>query len=418
MFRIKLFIFSLACAGLFLTSCEDDLTGGGGTGGGGAIDAPFVSLVDGLDVLSFDSSVTPGADFRVTLDAVSNGAQLKAVELLRDGFSLTTDEFDNEAIADTEEQNPQLLFGTDKDGITWTYGFTAPDVEGSYLYDFEVTDDNDEVSTTSITITVEAPLVVVNPEVTVETNASIMAPANSLVKVNVTGVKGTYDIASIAVWENGSLISDAARLFYNDVVFDSNPLPLFSPDSEGFTSGVTIRTTTGTNSYTIRLTDTEENQADFTFEIVEEMNTTPLQNTFNFVLFSNASGPSLGGLDLDNGVAVSSSSDMAEIRDRGIDLGLPDASNWLQQVEPVNGSELRIVDLAQLPEGFGFAAVTSKEQVAVAFNTGASVASSPALQVGDLLAVSSPTNIYIMQVETVNATTTNNDDYYEFSIKY
>jgi len=417
MLRIKFFIFSLACVGLFLTSCGDDPIDGG-TPGGGGVDAPFVSLLDGLDVLSFDATVTPGTDFRVTLDATSNGAQLKAVEVLRDGFSLSTEEFDNEAIVDLEEQNPQLLFGTDKDGLTWTYGFETPTTEGSYLYDFEVTDDNNEVATASITITVEAPLEVVDPSITVASNTTITAPANSLIKVNVTGETGTYDFASISVFENGSIISDLTRVRYNDIDFDSNPMPLFSPDTEGFTSSVTVRTTTGTNSYTIRLTDTEGNEADFTFEVIEEVNTTPLQNTFNFVLFSNAAGPNLGGLDLDAGVAVSSSSAMAEIRDRGIDIGLPNSTNWLQEVEPVNGSELRIVDLNSLPEGFNFADVTSKEQVTAAFNGGTNVASSPMLQEGDLLAVSSPTNIYIIQVETVTVTTTDNTDSYEFSIKY
>jgi len=135
-------------------------------------------------------------------------------------------------------------------------------------------------------------------------------------------------------------------------------------------------------------------------------------------LVSNASGPSNGGLDLDEGTAVPSASEVAEIRDLGIDTNQPASSNWIQQVEAVNGAELRVVNLSNLPDGFTFEGVNSKEQVQDAFNTGAVTAPSPILQAGDLLAVSSPTNLYIIKVENVVVTDADNNDYYEFSIKY
>jgi len=415
MFKLKFFIFSLACVGLFLTSCEDDL--GGGTGGGGTANAPFVSLVDGLDVLSFDAVVAPGETFRVRLDATSNASELNSVEILRNGFGLTRDEFDNENIEDNDEQNPQRLFGTDRDGFTWTFSTDAPEAEGVYEYSFDVIDADMEVSTASITITVELPLVVDNPSVTVATNPVIIAPANSLVSVNVTGVKGTLDLASITVLENNEIV-DESRLDYNTVDFASNPLPLFSPDTEGFTSNVTIRTTSGTNTYIIRVADTADNVAEFTFDIEEEMNTTPLEDEFLQVLVSNASGPDLGGLDLSAGAAVSSSNMMANIRDLGIDLGLPNATNWLQQIEPVNGARLSVVNLTNLPENFSYTSVSSKEEIEAAFNTGAEVTISPALQVGDLLTAAVDGTFYLMQLDDVVVTTNDNQDRYEFSIKF
>ena len=419
MLRIKLFIFSLACAGLFLTSCEDDITGGGT--GGGALDAPFVSLVDDLDVLSFDATVTPGESFRVRLDALSNGTQLKAVEVLRDGFSLTTDEFDNENIDDTEEQNPQLLFGTDKDGLTWTYAFVAPTDLGSYLYTFDVSNDSDEVSSVSITISVDTPLEQV---LTVSSGSDVISsgtvfntPDNTALTLNVNAVRGPSEIASISVWENGSTIMDLSRIQFNGENFESNAMPLFSPDTEGFDAAVTLITTTGTNSYVIRITDLDDNSSDFAFDVVGPADTTPLAGEITVVLVSNADGPDNGSLDMSIGAAVSSGSLMADLEDLGIDNG-PLATNWMQQIQPVNGAILSIVRLDMLPEGFSYASVNSKEEIEAAFNTGDQVSISPVLQAGDLLTVAADGTFYLMQVDNVIVTTNNNEDQYEFSIKF
>jgi len=416
MYRIKIFIFAMVCSTIFFTSCDDDTTGGSG---GGNVNAPFVSLQDdGGGSLSFDTTVEPGQVFRVQVDATSNVAQLKAISVSRDGFSLDVSEFDNLQVDDAEEQNPQLLFGTDKDGFLWTYEFTAPETEGSYLYDFELTDDDNLSSITSITITVEGVLEVIQPTIDVMTGSTIEAPANTLVSVNVAATMGTYDIASISVLEDGVEISDLSRIRFDNVEFDDNPMPLFSPQSEGFTESVIIRTINGNHDYIIRITDTEDNSAEGAFSIVETMTSTALDESYDFVLVSNASGPNQGGLDLDAGVAVASASPDAELRDLGIDLNQPNASNWLQQVEAVNGSTLRIVNVGNLPDGFSYDSVVSKEEVTDAFNSGNTVDPSPALQIGDLLAVSSATNIYLIRVDDIVVTASDNEDFYSFSIKY
>jgi hypothetical protein len=421
MLRIKLFIIGLLGVTMLFTSCDPDSTGGGGTGGGGTnANAPSVSIFDdGTGTsLTFDSTVEPGQVFRIAVDALAIEAQLRAIEVSRDGFSLTADEFDNLNITDADEQNPQLLFGTDKDLFTWTYEFTAPEDEGSYFYDFIVSDDAGLESVASLTITVEGVLEVINPTITLMNSATIEAPAESLVQVNAEAVMGTFDLASVSVWEDGDLISDLTRIRFANIDFEANPRPLFDPNTTGFTEGIIIRTIAGTHDYIIRVTDTEGNNADVAFTISEASTGTALENQFDFVLFSNASGPSLGGLDLDNGVAVPSASADAEIRDLGIDTNQPAATNWIQRVEGVNGSDLRVVNLANLPDGFTFDGVSSKEEVAEAFNSGTAADPSPVLQVGDLLAVSSFTNIYIIQVDEVNVTDNDNEDFYRFSIKF
>ena len=414
MLRIKLFIFSLLCAGLFFTSCEEDPTGPGT--GGGSVNAPFADLLDEFGGTFTGGTFTPGATFRVTVDATSNVAQLSAIAVARDGFNLGVDEFDNIDLADADEQNPQLLFGTDKDFVNYTFELTAPDTEGSYLFEFTVTDDDQLQTVSSFTIDVEG----VPTPATIElmSPSTIESPAGSLIKVNVLATAGSLDMESISVWEDGSLITDVSRLRFNDGTWAENPLPLADADRQSLEAGVTVVTMPGDHTYVVRITDTAGTTSDVSFEIIEIMTGTALENVFSFVLVSNASGQGLGGLDIEDGVAVSSSSADAEIRDLGIDLGQPASSNWIQQVEAVNGSELRVVDLAQLPEDFSFASVTFKEQIATAYNTALPVTTSPVLQAGDLLAVGNPDNLYLIEVESVNVTTGDNNDNYEFNIKF
>ena len=421
MLRIKLFIIGFIGAAMLFTSCDEDGTGGG-IGGGGNADAPFVFIFDdgsGTN-LTFDSTVEPGQAFTVQIEATSNVAQLRAVEVLLGGSSLTPDEFDNQQIDDGDEQNPQLLFGADKDAFNWTFGFIAPELEADYTYDFVISDDDGLASTVTINVTVLQTVPDTPPSLTLNGPVVLESLVGTLNSFNITAVAGTNNLASVSVWEDQNLITeDLTRIRFMGVDFESNPLPLFAPESEGFSGSVIIiESIAGNHDYVIRVTDTEGNNADVTFTVEEVMVSTPLDEEFEFILVSNASGPDLGGLDLDNGVAVASASGDAEIRDLGIDTNQPAATNWIQRVEPVNGAMLRVVDTSMLPEGFTFDSVDSKELVAAAFNTGTASDPSPVLQTGDILAVASPNNIYIMQVDEVGVTDNDNNDFYRFSIKW
>lgn len=424
MLRIKLFIIGLIGASMLMTSCDPDSSGGGGIGGGNA-NAPFVDIFDdgsGTN-LTFDSTVEPGQVFRIAIDALANDAELNAVRVLRDGFSLeaqgANDEFDNLDVEDLEEQNPQLLSGANRDAFTWTFEFTAPLEEGDFVYEFEVSDAANLSTSTSLTVTVFQTVADVDPMITLNGPASIVTAAGTLNSFNIDAVMGTNEFESISVWEDGSLITDLSRIRFMGDDFEFNPLPLFSPESLGFSGAVIIQAIAGNHDYVIRVTDTEGNNADAMFTVIDEATLgTDLTSEFDFILFSNASGPDNGGLDLDNGVAVPSASADAEIRDLGIDTNMPAATNWIQRIEGVNGSDLRIVDLFELPDGFSFDGVDTKEAIQLAFDTGSPANPSPVLQVGDLFTVSNFSNTYILRVDEVNVTDGDNNDFYRFSIKF
>ena len=139
-------------------------------------------------------------------------------------------------------------------------------------------------------------------------------------------------------------------------------------------------------------------------------------------------------MNLDNGQSTASDAASAEIRDVGIDCGLPDATNWRKQIGTINGAEMRRVR-AEMVENFSFANATNKEIIAAAFETGSSILDTNSaidcqgnsvivrdmtlpLVVGDMFVISANSKIYLIRVDEVNVTTNNNDDNYKLSIKY
>ena len=135
----------------------------------------------------------------------------------------------------------------------------------------------------------------------------------------------------------------------------------------------------------------------------------------NYLVY-NKDGKEFGGLNLYTGTSVAYNSADAQLRDKGIDINRPLASNWLQQVIPVNDAILKVPGSNQL-EGFSFESITSHDALVAAFNVGDQVTESDKLQVDDILLVQKDDDYFILKVTQVVVTDANNDDYYEFSIK-
>ncbi len=404
---------------MFLTqSCtEDDVPGGGG----GTEGAPFVELLTGTDLVDFSATVEPGASFTVRLDATPDAALLRDLEIFRDGFQADAANITIDAISVVN--NPQLITGDDKNGITWNITTVAPSDEGVYTYEYDVTDDNNNTSSASVTITIETGSGgggTVAPSVELIGSGTFEAEAGSLVSIGMDIQPGDSNLKEIKVLENGFTMTDLSRLYYKDVMrnFDSNPQPVDADDEMGvFPLQILIRTTSGSNSYSIEVTDVSDLSTSIDFTINETTTATPLDAEYTAILVSNADGPNNGGLDLDNGAAVSSSSAMAEVVDQGIDLAQPVASNWIQKIAPANGSVLKFVDLSTTELG-SFANVTSKEDILTAWDAGTDQGGESALVlIGDTFVVNNGGSYYIMTVTDVVATTADNEDYYQFDVK-
>lgn len=420
--RINLIIFGILTMSLFLTqSCtEDDGLGGGGGAGDGA---PFVELLPGDDLVDFSATIEPGASFTVRLDATPDASLLANLEIFRDGFSEDAANISIDGLS--VANNPQVIVGDDQNGITWDITILGPTTDGVYTYDFDVTDAGGETSSTGITITVEAGGGggggggTIAPTVGLIGTDIRTANAGELVAIDIDAQIGDSDLSEITVLEDGFTMTDLDRLFYKEVSrnFETNPQPVDAEDAAGAFFTVFIRATEGDHDYTIELRDVSDLTASVDFRIEESMPSTPLDAEFTAVLVSNASGPSLGGLDLDDGVAVSSSSSMAEIVDQGIDVGQPTASNWIQRIAPANGSLLRFVDLSTTELG-SFANVLSKEDILTAWDSGTDITTeSDVVLVGDTFVSNLGNNFYIFTVTEVNVTAADNEDFYVFDIK-
>lgn len=144
--------------------------------------------------------------------------------------------------------------------------------------------------------------------------------------------------------------------------------------------------------------------------------TTPTNVEYTAVVLNNFSGPSFGSLDLDTGVAVSSSSADGDIQDKGIDLAQPDASNWYQQIYPKNGASMRIPDAGQV-ENFSFANANTREMLEAAWDTGADATETAVLAVGDLFMVLIGEDYYLVEVGEIYVDPAANGDYYKLNVK-
>jgi hypothetical protein len=144
--------------------------------------------------------------------------------------------------------------------------------------------------------------------------------------------------------------------------------------------------------------------------------TTPTNVEYTAVVLNNFSGPSFGSLDLDTGVAVSSSSDDGDIQDKGIDLAQPAATNWYQQISPKNGAAMRIPDAGQV-ENFSFENANTREMLEAAWDTGADATETAVLAVGDLFMVLIGEDYYLVEVGEIFVDPAANGDYYKLNVK-
>jgi len=144
--------------------------------------------------------------------------------------------------------------------------------------------------------------------------------------------------------------------------------------------------------------------------------TTPTNVEYTAVVLNNFSGPNFGSLDLDTGVAVSSSSADGDIQDKGINLALPAATNWYQQIKPKNGAAMRIPDAGQV-ENFSFENANTREMLEAAWDTGADAAETAVLAEGDLFMVLIGEDYYLVEVGEIYVDPAANGDYYKLNVK-
>lgn len=402
-----LFLF-LGLSALMFTSCDPDETGGGTTTGAS------VSLLAEPGFVSEDGDIAPGTAFQVRLQALAGESDLQSVTFYEDGFEIPGADITISGIDIVN--NPQLIIG-DVNEVTWDITLTAPSTNGTYIYEFEVTDVAQvrQSATLSLTVGDDTPFEINFPNG--GGGAPIATSPDALIEIDLDIPAGSSTLNTIAVYEDGALISDLTRLRYKDVAtdFTDNPQAFADEDLNGFTGSIYVKALTGAHDLTFEVTTAAGDTA--TGDISYNAGTAVEELTG---VLLNAAGPAgTGGLDLDTGDSTGSNDAAAEIKDEGIDTDQPVDVNWVQRISGVNGSEIRTPDMASLPEGFSYTSVSTQEEIVGTFDTGATLSNNTTgvVQTGDMFVVKNGNNYYLLLATDVVATTSDNADFYEFSIK-
>ena len=403
--------FLLAGFAFLLTSCDPDVPLGTG-------ESDPVLSISGTP----SGEIAAGSSFTFSVSAtpsVDNG--LKSIEFTEDGAAIPFSRIMLDGTA--ASANPKLLLGDDKNGISWSVTIQAHASSGVKEYAILLTDDGNNNTSESFDVSTS----VTNPTISVSGSMDITLAPGSLFALNTTLGMGTYDLASIAVYQNDDLISMLDRLAYKELSnkFDANPylLPVDEKDGGEVIIYLKVQETAETAAYRIVVTDEEGNSSDISFNVTTSTPVTEITG----VLFNSAGPTGTGGLDLDTGDGTGSSNALAEIKDEGIDTDQVAATNWKQKISGVNGSEVRylVPGMAGLSESFTYDDVSSEQVVAGLLESGVEFTGtnaggnkiSDALAVGDMFAVRNGDNNYLVVVREVNIVTDSNGDNYKVDIK-
>jgi len=412
-------ILPLLIFGALFTACGDDLTG---LLDQDENDAPSAGLITEGGFVVGSADLEEGETFKVKLSASSGTANLKSVSIREDGslidFSRITID-GNSVIA-----NPILLFTPDTEGFIWEIGVVAHDDESERSYTYEVADDLGLASEVLVSITTMAQ-VPIAPSLEYLGVTSFSAAPGSIISIPLNVMAGNRPLSHVAVSEGPDFIEDLSRLSFGDDAFTSNPHPLDDADKDGFEKNVyiTVSDELGAHNYRVFVVDGNSDGAFVDITIT----TGTTVDLIEGILFNAAGVTGTGGLDLDDGTGLGSRDIEVEIKDEGIDLELPIAQNWKQQISGVNGSEIRYVIPGQkdVPEGFTFAGVTIKEEVRLAYENGVQFdlkngddeLTSYQISTGDMFSVRNGDNYYLLNVSAVNVVSNGNADHYVMDIK-
>lgn len=386
----------IAAAVLGLTACGDDPILG--------TEIPPSVSING------DVEVAPEGVITLTISGSKGDADMNLLSIKEDGVTIS---LDPSLVNNDIGSGDALLTGANSADFDFTVEVRAPSVPGLYTYSATVTDVNGKTDEASVDVVVSSTPPTITYAGTNPREVTLVG-GNGF---NISATRGSSDLTTIAVYEDGVLMNPT-RLKFNNVDFGTNPYDLVGDDLQGFSmASVTVTfSEAGTSNLTFEVGDANGETASTEVSVVAG---TVITTEFSAVLLSNAEGMDvLGGLDLDAGMNVSVNSSLAEV----IDLGIVSNTDptWIQKIQGANGAILKAADPAQA-ELFNFANINSREAIIAAFDSGIDAAPSNKVEVGDVFIVKRENNYYIMStvevVITPAGTPQSNEDFYRFDIK-
>jgi hypothetical protein len=228
---------------------------------------------------------------------------------------------------------------------------------------------------------------------------------------------GDNPLKSVDIREDGDLVPTTRLELNSGFTTPQNPYLITGSDVDGFELIIDIEAhdAEGVRTYTFRVEDEvgETDEISLDVEVMMEEVRTPIDTTTTMILVNNADGQLQGGLDLDVPETVSANSNMAELRDLGIDLDMPTSSNWIRQIQTRNGAMLVMLDTADV----NFSEVSFKEEVKALYDNGTEENVTTVLSMDDVFVVKRDNDYFLLVVTEVVVTSDDNNDYYQFDIK-
>ena len=394
----------LAIGLLFIISCGEDSV---------ITDDPIINFSGST---GGDITVKAGETFIVSLSASKKDAELNGLEIRENGSKVDASRilFKGNAVS----SNPILITGTDRTSfanvqVSITSGATV----GVTNYEFIIIDQDNKNSSVTKKVTIDVAL---PATVTFNGTSPVFANLNQFHLFNFSVLKGSGNIITVEVKQAGITILDASRLEFEGVGFTTNPNALASVYQVGFTSkNIGVRMPNVAGDYELTFIFGDEIGTESEVKVIAKVGTALSLNKAGVIF--NFSGPNNGSLDLDTGDNLASSSTDSEIQDLGINNDVDLSKNWLQQIKGENGTELRLLKLNdQIEATYEFDNLSYKEEIVNKLwaNGLAITSNSPKLQVGWIFAVKKGNKYYAFEVKDIIVTPNNNEDYYEFSIKW
>ncbi len=422
--RFFLMLTLIAALGsiILLDSCTEEPIGALG---------PSTALIAGTDLVTSSAVIPAEGTFAVNLTATSGDAEMNSLTIQKDGVNV---DFADLTINGTAaSSNAILLFGSDRTALDYAISVkTDLNAGESATYSFLITDDNGNTGSESVDISVDVRMDPPSLSLGGSGNTLTVNPATSF-KTTITAVKGTGDLISVTVLEDGVPV-DVSRITSIDngtgsVTIDANPVTVPTENASGFMWDIFVRAadTEKTSIYTFIVTDSNDSTATVTQEIITEIPGTELTSIQTMLqLFNQGGPPGTGGINLKTGQSVGSGDASAHLRDAGIDLAKPAASNWKQQIGPgMATATLKTLSLNNQPEGFSYDGVDTKEAIQAAFDAETNVIGN-----GEFSASVNPGQMFVLQANDgdyilvrvdevlVRPNEGDNSDHYLLSVKY
>lgn len=234
--------------------------------------------------------------------------------------------------------------------------------------------------------------------------------------VNISSLQGDVALKSIEVRENNVTVAPE-RIIFDGFQAQSNPNPLVGAANISWDIEITAADEVTTSTYTIVVVDENQLTASASLDITTFDPGTPVTER-EMILLKNAGGPvGTGGLDLETGTSTGSKiADFpdSDIKDMGIDLALPAATNWKQQISMMGTTVLKVP-----AAGVVYEDVKTEEEIQAIFDAGMTITgASEKVAQGDLfVAQTKEGNIFLIFTSSVDVVTTDNTDKYVFSVK-